>query len=121
MLEEWAPVSPSGKLDAVEWKVPLTEIDGPRVEIDKRELSVVSRVDAGAARAAGPQDAPLAQPAPPTTPISGPAPAGPPRVSLIAGTVKGEPKPVAVVEPPLPDDPGVDADEQPEGRRSNAL
>ena len=39
VLEEWAPISPvSGRLDAVEWKVPLAEIEGPRIEIDKAEL-----------------------------------------------------------------------------------
>ncbi len=37
VLEEWAPVSPvTGKLDAVEWKVPLAEIEGPRLDIDPR-------------------------------------------------------------------------------------
>ena len=40
VLEEWAPVSPvTGKLDAVEWKVPLAEIEGPRLDIEKSELA----------------------------------------------------------------------------------
>jgi HemY protein len=39
VLEAWAPVSPaSGRLDAVDWKVPLTELEGPTLEIDPREI-----------------------------------------------------------------------------------
>jgi HemY protein len=40
VLEEWAPMSPvTGNLDAVEWKVPVTEIEGPRLEIDAADLT----------------------------------------------------------------------------------
>jgi HemY protein len=39
VLEEWAPISPvTGNLDAVEWKVPVAEIEGPRMEIDAADL-----------------------------------------------------------------------------------
>ncbi len=40
VLEEWAPVSPvTGQLDAVAWKVPLAELEGPRLDIDPAELA----------------------------------------------------------------------------------
>lgn len=40
VLEEWAPVSPTtGALDAVEWKVPVAELEGPKLEIDAAELT----------------------------------------------------------------------------------
>jgi HemY protein len=39
VLEEWAPASPvSGRLDTVEWKIPLTELDAPQIAIDATEL-----------------------------------------------------------------------------------
>jgi HemY protein len=39
VLEEWTPVSPvTGTLDAVEWKVPIAELEGPKIEIDAAEL-----------------------------------------------------------------------------------
>lgn len=39
VLEEWVPLSPvTGNLDAVEWKVPLAELEGPKMEIDVAEL-----------------------------------------------------------------------------------
>ena len=51
VLEEWAPVSPvSGKLDAVEWKLPVAEIEGPRIEIDKAELAALPATIASGAR-----------------------------------------------------------------------
>ncbi len=40
VLEEWAPISPvTGNIDAVEWKVPLAELEGPKLEIDAAELA----------------------------------------------------------------------------------
>jgi HemY protein len=39
VLQEWAPISPvTGTIDAVEWKVPIAEIEGPKLEIDAAEL-----------------------------------------------------------------------------------
>ena len=39
VLEDWAPISPvTGNLDAVEWKVPVAELEGPKIEIDAAEL-----------------------------------------------------------------------------------
>jgi HemY protein len=43
VLEEWAPVSPvTGRLDTVEWKVPVAEIEGPRLTIDAAELQPIA-------------------------------------------------------------------------------
>ncbi len=39
VLEAWAPLSPvTGALDAVEWKVPVAELERPRIEIDAADL-----------------------------------------------------------------------------------
>ena len=39
VLDRWAPASPvTGRIDAVEWKVPVAELEGPRLEIDAAEL-----------------------------------------------------------------------------------
>ena len=43
VLEEWAPVSPvTGRLDTVEWKVPVAELEGPRLTIDAAELQPIA-------------------------------------------------------------------------------
>jgi HemY protein len=40
VLEDWAPASPvSGRLDTVEWKVPVAELDAPRLVIEAKELA----------------------------------------------------------------------------------
>ena len=67
VLEEWAPVSPvSGKLDAVEWKLPVAEIEGPRIEIDRAELAALPparrRPQGIKRRRASSPNAPLIQP-----------------------------------------------------------
>lgn len=39
ILEAWAPASPvTGRIDTVEWKVPIAELEAPRFEIDAAEL-----------------------------------------------------------------------------------
>ena len=39
VLEAWAPASPvTGRLDTVEWKVPLAELEGPSLHIDAEDL-----------------------------------------------------------------------------------
>jgi len=131
VLEEWAPVSPiTGKLDSVEWKVPVAEIEGPRLEVE--EIA-----SAPAPTAAGTASAPVS--APPTiAPSSTAKPVGeaehgvaaareraketpgsaasPATVTLVAKSDKAERRPVSA-EPPRPDDPGVRAgdaeDEEP--------
>ena len=35
--ERWMPVSPSGRLDAFEWKVPIAELPGPVIEPRPRD------------------------------------------------------------------------------------
>ncbi len=43
VLDGWAPVSPvSGRLDAVEWKVPVAELEGPQAAIDAAELRALT-------------------------------------------------------------------------------
>jgi len=126
VLEEWAPISPvSGRLDTVEWKVPLAEIEGPRIEIDKSEVRALP--PAGPAGRAEQKDGAPEPAAPGSSPSSGqgaeePVVSWPPRVSLLAKTTSREPlRPDGGIEPPRPDDPGVlPADEEDE-RRSTAL
>jgi HemY protein len=109
VLEEWAPVSPvSGKLDAVEWKVPLAELEGPKLEIDRSELQPPPP------RVAPPESIPEQR--------AEPKPAGPPAaakpvtsspVTLVSRTDKAEraARPIPA-EPPRPDDPGVIEEEE---------
>jgi len=40
ILDAWAPASPvTGRIDTVEWKVPVAELEPPRFEIDAAELA----------------------------------------------------------------------------------
>lgn len=127
VLEEWAPISPvSGKLDAVEWKLPVAEIEGPRIEIDRAELAALplARGD----RAESNDDEERAEPTSDRALPSGATvevqPTAPdPRVVRMTKAGRGDPsRPLPLVDPPQPDDPGVvvtgeDSDE----RRSKAL
>ena len=62
ILEHWAPVSPvTGRLDAVEWKVPVAELEGPHVVVEESALLPPPRV----------ADTPLGAPASPPGPASG--------------------------------------------------
>ena len=79
--ERWLPVSPSGRLDAFEWKVPLAEMPGPVIE---------PRPGEPARELAPPEPAP-ARPAPVET-AKPPEPAKPAR----------EAKPVEPPPPPPP-------------------
>ena len=126
VLEEWAPVSPvSGKLDAVEWKLPVAEIEGPRIEIDKAELAALPPARDDRAESNGGEQSERA-PDPnmavgPTVEVQPTAPD--PRVVRMTKMGRGDPsRPLPLVDPPQPDDPGVvaagdDSDE----RRSKAL
>jgi HemY protein len=148
VLEDWAPASPvTGRLDAVEWKVPLAELEPSRIVIDARELAPASTAIEAAPAAAGSHARIASLPA--TTSLraaaeteisSGPAalhsPAPGPqpgRDTEIAVNVppdlavrtpasvnsSGEPLP----KPPLPDDPGVGEaeDEDETARRFRAF
>lgn len=109
VLGEWAPISPvSGKIDAVEWKIPVAEIAGPRIEIDKSELMALPPASETAGQSAQ------------STPASDEKPSAPePRIVRMAKTGKSA---VLPVEPPLPDDPGVveHTSEESDELRSNA-
>ena len=76
VLEEWAPVSPSGRIDAVEWKVPIAEIEGPRIEIATTDVMTVPVVS-GAPDSPPPPVATVA-PAISSAPAIPPPPASPP-------------------------------------------
>jgi HemY protein len=109
VLEEWAPVSPvSGKLDAVEWKVPLAEIEAPRLDIFRSEPGALApeKAEAGAA-AKGASAALTDAHGRAAKPEADDAAASPP-VTLVAKAERvSRPLPV---EPPRPDDPGVGDD-----------
>jgi HemY protein len=76
--ERWMPVSPSGRLDAFEWKVPIAELPGPVIEPRPRD-----------------EAPPLAPPPPAREAAKQPEPIKP------SEPVKPAPAPV-VVEPPPP-------------------
>lgn len=129
VLEEWAPISPvTGQLDAVTWKVPLAEIEGPGLDI---EMEPETPPAAQAVSAAGESSAPApaatsgvaeARERAGTTDgekaTATPSSAEPPPVTLVATKEKADEKPAseAPAEPPRPDDPGVSADDQEDGR-----
>lgn len=118
VLEEWAPISPvTGRLDTVEWKIPVAEIEGPRIEIDKSELAALPP---SAASDRVPEDEPAHTAGEASAETEEKASAPEPRLLRKAGLGRSAPLPA---EPPRPDDPGVvDAEREEEGeRRSNVL
>jgi HemY protein len=126
VLEEWAPVSPiSGKLDAVEWKVPVAELEGPKIEIDKAELLALPAARADESDAERKPEvtetgssAPAVQPA---EAVGGRPSTPDPRVLLMTKVSRSESsRPVPVVDPPQPDDPGTIGPEDSDELRSSA-
>ena len=102
--EQWMPVSPGGRLDGFQWKVPLAEIGFTRPVIDATE--------APAAEAAPALELPPA--APGTTPEPArPVPAKPARRAKAKAPV---PQPVETVIPLVhaPDDPGPESTLEPD-------
>jgi HemY protein len=98
--ERWLPVSPSGRLDAFEWKVPLAEVPGPVIEPrpgePARELAPPepARPAPETAKPAEP-----AKPAPEAKPVETPPPQpAPGRAEPAAGAPEEESK----VPPPSP-------------------
>lgn len=72
VLERWAPVSPvSGRLDAVEWKIPVEEIEGPRIEIDEAEVRAEPKLIGASAAGPGRPAAAIAGGAAAATAVSG--------------------------------------------------
>jgi HemY protein len=160
ILEKWAPASPvTGRIDTVEWKVPVAELEAPRLQIDAAELEPAPPppeapalpAPSEAAEKPAPQAAAEIQaaptfeeafpPAPPSAPVPSPTSAAPAPTPLPAAPQRtngpapapqlpGEqvPAPHGAVppgtertprsfdpaNPPLPDDPGVPAEEPPE-------
>lgn len=95
--ERWMPVSPvSGRLDAFEWKVPLTAIgyEGPAVDLEQETPPLAQEKTAAAADAA---------------PIS-PEPAPPPSAPATRRVPPPRPAPAEEIVPlvHVPDDPGPD-------------
>ena len=123
VLEEWAPVSPvTGKLDAVEWKVPVAEIEGPKIEIDKSEVRALPPAAPAAAPAATKVPAPAGSDSSATSIAEETVMSWPPRGTLAPKAASQEPpKPAVLIQPPHPDDPGVRAGDESEERRSPAL
>ena len=124
--DHWLPVSPSGRLDAFEWRVPLTGIAGPAPAIDQEHAAIAAVAAAPAAAASEPksESAPvaLATPAPQEKPAI-PAAAEPvvaPPVLRSSAPLQGKARPVI----PLvhaPDDPGPDgaSEVEPQSEPSN--
>jgi HemY protein len=82
--ERWMPVSPSGRLDAFEWKVPIAELPGPVIEPRPRD-----------------EAPPLAPPPPAPEAAKQPEPIKPtePVKPALAPTVVEPPPPAAKAEP----------------------
>jgi HemY protein len=108
--ERWLPVSPAGRLDAFEWKVPLAEIPGPVIEPRPGEPA------REIAPPPPPAPAEAAKPAEPAKPAAPAAPAPQPKPAEAAPPASppphAEPEPTTASAPadPLthsPDDPGL--------------
>jgi HemY protein len=76
--ERWLPVSPSGRLDAFEWKVPLAEVPGPVIEPrpgePARELAPPAPAVARPAPAETAKPPEPAKPVPEAKPVETPPP-----------------------------------------------
>jgi HemY protein len=99
VLEHWAPASPvTGRIDAVEWKVPVAELEAPHLQIDAEDLRSpalsLSAMDADeAVPESEPEDVVAA-----TAPASS-APPTPPSPASVAGPVSAEMAPAAEAQP----------------------
>jgi HemY protein len=146
VLDDWAPASPvTGKLDTVEWKVPLAELEPPRMVIDAAELAPPIALESGtpepmesAESKSGIGAAALSIPAneagrieavePVLSTVETPGQHGDPKRS-VQGTAEKSAKvadftvpadiSVEPLRPPVPDDPGVieEEDEDEAARR----
>jgi HemY protein len=168
VLDHWAPASPvTGRIDTVEWKVPVAELEGPGLHIDAAELippppapeaaltpeppeteaepseppAPLAAADEAQTPVAGapeaePPAAPAAEPQPAPArrtngsggPLESGGPATAPNAPAGEAVVSGaetppDPDAEPLLQPPLPDDPGVSEEEPPErrGRRRRAL
>ena len=96
--ERWMPVSPSGRLDAFEWKVPLAELPGPVIEPRRGESAPA--IPAPEAEPAKPAEA--AKPAEPPRPAAPPKPAEAAKPAEPPKPVEQAPPALARVEGPAP-------------------
>jgi HemY protein len=115
--DRWLPVSPSGRLDAFEWRVPVTEVPAAAPGLESEPTSVATLAAAPTVTVSEPirENMPAAPEKPAAEGKADAAPAG----AATAGNAPSprraaqpQPKPQAVI--PLvhaPDDPGPDADE----------
>ena len=98
VLDHWAPVSPvTGRLDAVEWKVPVLELAAPSLSIDAAELIPPPLPPAGGDADAKP--AAIAAAPAPEPPESGLGAAGRPAASATTGSEAAGPAAGPGVEP----------------------
>lgn len=149
VLEAWAPISPAtGTIDAVEWKVPVAELEGPKLEIDAAELAAprpaelsaepaeaserhIAREQTVAVAAASPASpaepavrlAAADQAAPAPAGAAGSAPLADPPVEVrpdigAAPEEEADASAEAPAEPPRPDDPGVIEEDEDESARA---
>jgi HemY protein len=126
--DHWLPVSPSGRLDAFEWRVPLTGIAGPAPAIDPEQSAIAA---APAAAASEPKSESVA------VALSTPAPQEKPAAPAAAEPIVAA-EPIAVAPPSIsaprrgraqpviplvhaPDDPGPDgaSEVEPQSEPSN--
>ena len=112
--DRWLPVSPvNGRLDAFEWRAPLTAITSKAPVIEPEPTAVTALgVGAEARKSTEPVGEPVtAQPSPAEVAPAAPAQGGkrpPPKI-------ESKPKPVIPLVPP-PDDPGPESHEESEPR-----
>jgi HemY protein len=111
--DRWLPMSPvSGRLDAFEWKVPFTEMEGPAPDAaGKPELPpVISEAQPASVAAEERQSALISE-------MNRPEPEKPEaRPALEAARTKSTPRIVEPIVPlaHVPDDPGPEPDSEPE-------
>ncbi|MGH6790653.1 MAG: heme biosynthesis HemY N-terminal domain-containing protein [Pseudolabrys sp.] len=102
--EQWMPVSPGGRLDAFQWRVPLAEIGFTRPVIDATEAPAA--------------EASPALELPPVAPVTAPEPAqtAPAKPARRAKAKVPAPQPVETVIPLVhaPDDPGPESTLEPD-------
>jgi HemY protein len=100
--DEWKPVSPTGRLDAFEWKVPVAELPGPLIEPDDAAID------------AEPEPASVLTSPPVAPPAAEPPPAPRSRREAPQARPAERPRPAETVIPLMqaPDDPGTDQPEE---------
>jgi HemY protein len=112
--DRWLPISPSGRLDAFEWKVPLAELGSPQVEVSPEPLRAIIEAPRSPASATPEVSEPAREESPPASVESPPSA---PEKAMRAAPAKRTRKPKAEAVIPLvhaPDDPGPEAEPEQE-------